>query len=96
MKPQNVIEIVLDNLAEGLAGKKELLIRQAINHFLDRKDWTLDEIKGRGELIIDSENQETFRFDGESLFTIVKYTSNFEAGSTLQPKIVVGFEYIEY
>lgn len=54
-------------LAEGMLVEKERLIKAAISHKLGRSNWTLADVKGRGEFIITPDKIETFCFDGMEL-----------------------------
>lgn len=53
-------------LARGIVEQKEFLIKHAIEHCIG-KDWTVDDIKGRGEFTVLPDNTEVFSFDGQEM-----------------------------
>lgn len=63
----NVRKEITARLARYIGGKREELIRAAINYKIGHDHWTLEDINKRGNFMIYPNGDEVFQFDGEDL-----------------------------
>lgn len=54
---------------------RERLIRRAVDFAMGRSDWTLEEVKDRGELIHFGPNECVFMFDGRPMVEVYVTTT---------------------
>lgn len=58
----------------ALMRQKDVLIKRAIDHRLG-EDWTVEEVTGRGCMVITPDKIETFEFDGVPLIEFLPFDS---------------------
>ena len=54
-------------IVDSLSRNKERLIKNAIDHKMESKDWRIEDLTGRGEIKICPDKSEIFAFDGVDL-----------------------------
>ena len=64
MTPKQQANILLD--------LRERLIIDAVNFATGREDWTLEEVKNRGELVYFGPNECVFMFDGRPMLEVYR------------------------
>ena len=78
MKNVHALEQKTMQLLHGHTAQKESLIKAAIEHCIG-KDWTIADIIGRGEFIIQPDKTEIFSFDGREL---IHFTTRIEVDNS--------------
>lgn len=70
-----------------LTAQLDAFTRHILNEYLGRTDWTMDELKGRGQWIVADHinpGRQSFFFDGVELFSVNRYPYYRHAGTHLQ------------
>ena len=80
----DVLDSVQAQLAGAMAANDDAVIREAINRWLGRDDWTLGEIQGRGVMQHQPNGKTVFCLDGVAIVELypVTVTNERKGGST--------------